>query len=257
MCQADCSRARPAATPTATDGLEDTGVSDDVARGEGGVAEPHDPRLRSAFRAWLEALAVDPEAATAAAMAYESLAPDGRDAWLDALATDAPAVDVPAIALYAPLLGVEADGERRVRIERALAAAPVTPNPPRTLRALQGVDASGETVAAIVVPVYLDFVELLVCRYRPDGGVSSARRGPLLRAADVWAGPSAIREVDETALREVPFAAVVDGLAHALVADRRQGRPPPEPLRTYDFLFALDPAEPWRLPADTATSVDR
>ncbi len=203
-----------------------------------------DPRLSSAFRAWLEALATDPEAATAAAMAYESLAPDGRDAWLDAIALEAPLLDVPALALYAPLLGVESDDTRRARINAALAAAPATPHPPRTLRALHGVLPSGEMVAAIVIPLYLDFVELLVCRYQPDVGVTSARRGPLLRSTEVWSGPGAIREIDGAALEEIPFAYVVEGLAHALVADRRQGRPPPEPLRTYDFLFTLDLGDP-------------
>jgi hypothetical protein len=99
-------------------------------------------------------------------------------------------------------------------------------------------------VAAIVIPLYLDFVEILVCRYEPDGGVSSARRGPLLRATEVWAGPTALREIDGATLEEQPFAHVVEGLAHALVADRRQGRPPPEPLRTYDFLFTLDLGDP-------------
>jgi hypothetical protein len=185
-----------------------------------------------------EALASDPEAATAAAMAYESLAPDGRDAWLDAIEAESPGLDVPALALYAPLLGVEPDDGRRARMQAALDAAPITPPPPRTIRALQGVFASGEVVAAIVIPLYLDFVELLVCRYQPDVGVTAARRGPLLRASDVW-GKDPLREIDGTALSEAPFAQVVEDLAHALVADLREGRPPPEPLRTYDFLFTV------------------
>jgi hypothetical protein len=211
---------------------------------EGTDTEGRDPRVASAFRAWLEALASDPEAATAASMAYESLGPDGRDAWLDAIALEAPLLDVPALALYAPLLGVEDDAPRRARIDAALAAAPATPNPPRTLRALQGQLPSGESIAAIVIPLYLDFVEILICRYQPDAGVVSARRGPLLRASDVFSGPTAVREIDGAALSEEPFAHVVEGLAHALVADRRQGRPPPEPLRTYDFLFTLDLGDP-------------
>ena len=219
-----------------------TGLGEDSRDDEGSLGP--DARLSSAFRAWLEALATDPEAATAAAMAYESLAPEGRDAWLDAIDAEAPKLDVPALALYAPLLGVENDEARRARIDAALAAAPATPNPPRTLRALHGVSASGESVAAIVIPLYLDFVELLVCRYHPDRGVTSARRGPLLRASEVWDGERAVREIDGTALSELPFAYVVEGLAHALVADRREGRPPPEPLRTYDFLFTLDLGDP-------------
>jgi hypothetical protein len=228
--------------------------------GEGGVdggeetaPATDDPRWGAAFRAWLEALATDPEAATAAAMAYESLAPNGRDAWLDAIAMEAPRLVVPQLALYAPLLGVETHGPRRARIDAALAAAPTTPMPPRTLRALLGQLPSGDTVAAIVIPLYLDFVELLVCRYDPDVGVTSARRGPLLRSADVWTGPTAVREIDGASLEEVPFAYVVEGLAHALVADGRQGRPPPEPLRTYDFLFTLDLNDPRGVSAAVAT----
>jgi hypothetical protein len=200
-----------------------------------------DIRLNGAFRAWLEALAIDPEAATAAAMAYESLEAEGRDAWLDAIEAEAPLIDlaVPVLALYAPLLGVEGDHARRARMEAAIAAAPVTPAPARTLRALMGTHTSGDTIAAIVIPLYLDFVELLVCRYQPDIGVVSARRGPLLRASEVWSGPTAVREIDGATLVEASCAHVIEGLAHALVADQRHGRPPPEPLRTYDFLFTL------------------
>ena len=42
----------------------------------------------------------------AAALAYESLPDEGRDAWLDALEVDAPGLGVPLVALYAPLLAV-------------------------------------------------------------------------------------------------------------------------------------------------------
>lgn len=230
-------------------------VSDERAREDAERPEAEgsaDLRVTAAFRAWLEALATDPDAATAASIAYESLGPEGRDAWLDAIAAEAPLLDVPALALYAPLLGVEGDGARRTRIEAALAEAPLLPPTPRKLRALHGVHASGDEVAAIVIPLYLDFVELLVCRYQPDVGVVSARRGPLLRASEVWSGASAVREIDGAALSEHPVAIVVEGLAHALVADRRHGRPPPEPLRTYDFLFTLDLGDPTGVSAAAA-----
>jgi hypothetical protein len=230
---------------TSKEGEEPPGEAEAARAAPPGEAfEAGDPRLSSAFRRWLEALATDPEAATAAAMAYESLGPEGRDAWLDAIASEGPKLDAPALALYAPLLGVETDALRRARIESALASAPATPNPPRTLRALHGTHVSGDDIAAIVIPLYLDFVELLVCRYQPDRGVTSARRGPLLRASDVFSGPRAVREIDGAELSELPIAYVVEGLAHALVADRREGRPPPEPLRTYDFLFTLDLGDP-------------
>jgi len=44
-----------------------------------------DPRTHAAWRTWLTALATNAEAATAAALAYQSLNDEGRDAWLDAL----------------------------------------------------------------------------------------------------------------------------------------------------------------------------
>jgi hypothetical protein len=214
-------------------------LSEDGRADDDGVDEPPDPRMTAAFRTWLLALATDPEAATAAAMAYESLAPDGRAAWLDAVEIEARDLDVPALALYAPLLGVEVDEPRRARMEAALAAAPKTPPPARTLRALHGQNPGGEMVAAFVIPLYLDFVELLVCRYQPDVGIASARRGPLLRADDVWGDARAVREIDGALLSEAPFAHVVEDVAHAVVADLREGRSPPEPLRSFDFLFAV------------------
>src|SRR5580692_12560826 len=76
---------------------------------------------QSAWRTWLSALATDADAAMAAALAYESLPPESRDAWLDALAHDRSMLDVPAVALYAPLLAVESDGGRRERIAVAIA----------------------------------------------------------------------------------------------------------------------------------------
>src|SRR5271170_133596 len=89
-----------------------------------GEREPDDDdRVRAAWRSWLSALSTDAEAAMAAALAYESLPEEGRDAWLDALEADAPSLGVPAVALYAPLLAVETDDDRRARIEASLTAS--------------------------------------------------------------------------------------------------------------------------------------
>src|SRR5687767_11685336 len=126
-----------------------------------------DPRAHNAWRTWLTALAHDPDAATAAALAYESLPTDGRDAWLDALDADAPAVGVPKVALYAPLLAVEQDDVRRERISRNVEGAARRSTPPRALVGSKGADR----VCMIVSPLYLDFVELLLCRYHPDEGM--------------------------------------------------------------------------------------
>jgi hypothetical protein len=47
---------------------------------------------------------------------------------------------------------------------------------------------------------------------------------------------------------EAPLSDVVEELAHAIVADRRQGRAAPEILGAYAHLFVPDlaPSEPWR-----------
>src|SRR5277367_5193373 len=139
-----------------------------------------DPRMRAAWRTWLSALATDAEAAMAAALAYESLPPEGRDAWLDALESDAPSLGVPAVALYAPLLAVESDDERRARIELSLAASgdPGRPSQPEP-RALLGVSSDGTHACVIAMPLYLDFVEILSCRYTPSGGFVTATHDPL------------------------------------------------------------------------------
>lgn len=202
----------------------------DDARFEG--VEPH---VQSAWRSWLSALANDAEAAMAAALAYESLPAEGRDAWLDALDLDAPEIGIPAVALYAPLLAVEGDEERRARITASLAASgedgrPSQPAP----RALLGVGADGMHACAIVAPLYLDFVEVLSCRYTPSGGVVTAAHDPLRHAADV----AALRTVEGVTVEPTPLRVVVEELAHAILADKRSQRESPAVLASFAHLFA-------------------
>lgn len=192
-----------------------------------------DPRAHAAWRTWLAALAHDADAATAAALAYESLPEDGRDAWLDALDADAPAVEVPKVALFAPLLAVETDDARRTRIARNVEGAAKRSTPPR---ALVGTAKDGERVCIIVSPLYLDFVELLLCRYHPDEGMREARHKWLAHKSEIAV---AAREIGLT-MAETPLPQVVEDLAHAVVADRRAGRAPPAALARYIDLFAPD-----------------
>src|SRR6185503_13764074 len=79
-----------------------------------------DPRLHRVWCAFLDRLATDAEAALAVAMAYRELDGLGRDVWISALEQDADRVSVPRIAVYAPLLAVEADQKRRQRLLSAL-----------------------------------------------------------------------------------------------------------------------------------------
>lgn len=191
-----------------------------------------DPRTHAAWRTWLAALAKDAAAATAAALAYESLPADARDAWLDALDADAPHVDVPRVALYAPLLAVEQDDARRDRISRNVTGAARRSTPPRAYVGTK----DGDRVAVVVSPLYLDFVELLFCRYDQDEGVRDARHDWLVHSSQVSviAGELAITLV------EAPLPHVVEEIAHAVVADRRAGRAAPPALVRYIDLFAPD-----------------
>ena len=191
-----------------------------------------DPRAHAAWRTWLAALAKDAEAATAAALAYQSLPGEGRDAWLDALEVDAPSVDVPKIALYAPLLAVEQDDDRRMRIARNVTGAAKRSTPPRALVGWQ----HGERVCLIVSPLYLDFVELLLCRYDEGVGIHEARHEWLVHESAVatWAHEAGV------IMAEAPLTQVVEELAHAVVADRRARREAPAALMRYIDLFAPD-----------------
>jgi hypothetical protein len=193
-------------------------------------------RAVGAWRSWLAALASDAEAALAAAMTYGALMPEARDAWLDALDRDRGLVDVPLVALYAPLLAVEADEQRRARISSAMGTLP---RGARGGRALRGRTASGDLVCAVATPLYLDFVELLVCRYDPERGVLSAHHEPFRNAAQVSSAvESSLEEV--IALAPAQLRDVIEELAHAVVADRREGKAPPEALARFSHLFGPD-----------------
>jgi hypothetical protein len=212
-----------------------TSESDERSPGEGAGQGDVEAHVQSAWRSWLSALATDAEAAMAAALAYESLPAEGRDAWLDALEVDAPSLGVPAVALYAPLLAVESDEDRRGRIELSLAVSgdqgrPSQPEP----RALLGVMPDGTHACIIAMPLYLDFVEILSCRYTPSGGFVTASHDPLRHAGDL----AALSHVDGVTAEPTPLRVVVEELAHAILADKRGHRQTPPALATFAHLFA-------------------
>lgn len=200
-----------------------------------------EPRMLAAWREWLAALATDADAALAAADLYAGLAPPARDAWLDALAEDGPGLNVPLLALYAPLLGVEMDEERRARMEVAVAMggdglnrhdieAPVA-------RAFAGMTSTGARVVALIKPAYLQFVRVLWCRFVPDEGIFWARQDSLL--ANVNA-PKSGDVVDGVVLDKTPMAPIVEELAHAILAHGRSGSELPSSLRDFADLFDTD-----------------
>jgi hypothetical protein len=198
------------------------------------AGETDDDRVRAAWRSWLSALATDAEAAMAAALAYESLPDEGRDAWLDALETDAPGLEVPLVALYAPLLAVESGPARRGRMESALAAdVEVGRAAGSQTRALRGVARDGTHACVIVAPLYLDFVQVLACRYTPAGGFVAVRHEPLRHAGEV----GGLRDVDGVMVEPTPLRVVVEELAHAILADKREQRTTPPALASFAHLF--------------------
>ena len=192
--------------------------------GPGGAGQSRD-----AWRAWLSALATDADAAMAAAMAYESLDAGARAAWLDALDEDVPRLGVPAIAAYAPLLAVERDDALRARMAAAIDLPVGALGGPRALAG----GAPNARVCVVAVPLYLSFFEVLVCRYSGDLGVASARREALRHERELagLASPDV--------LAPAPIADVIDELAHAVLADLREGRTAPADLAAFSHLFGV------------------
>jgi hypothetical protein len=192
-----------------------------------------DPRVRAAWRAWLSSLATDGEAAAAAATVYGELPGAARDAWLDALAEDVPLLKVPGVAVYGPLMAVERDPDRSARIRRdaGLTLGPIT----HVRRALLGTAQGGVRLAVLVIPLYLEFVRLLVCRFIKDGGFEWVKQDPFVAERDAPVNGSIIEGVQ---LYQSSTEAVVDELAHAVLAHRRLEHELPQLLRDCADLFS-------------------
>jgi hypothetical protein len=197
------------------------------------MAGPMVAPIRRAWRSWLAALAADAEAALAAALTYEALPGEVRDAWLDAVDAEAWSLDVPVIAFYGPLLGVESDPARIERMRAVVAADPASASAPSEPLAWMGVAASGVHACIVAFPLYLDYVREIVCRYTPEGGFVAAAHDPLRRAA----APLPLRDVEGVAVERTPLPLVVDELAHAVLAHKRRNEAPPPALQWFLDLF--------------------
>jgi hypothetical protein len=193
-----------------------------------------EPRILAAWREWLGALATDAEAAIAAAHVYGELGPEARDAWLDALHEDGPKLDVPRVAIYAPLLSVEADPARRERIEAAISDDPDGAILGGGIRALRGIAADGARLVALVSPLYLRFVRVLWCRFVSDEGFDWVRHDPILGEQDA---PRDGALVDGVRLEVTPLNPVIEELALAVLAQRRKGTDLPRSLHLFANLF--------------------
>src|SRR5690606_16564094 len=110
--------------------------------------------------------------------------------------------------------------------------------PPRALVGTRGDDR----VCLVVSSLYLDFVEILFCRYHPDVGIREAWHRWLVHVSAVSRHAAEVG----VAMADRPLPDVVEELAHAVVADRRGGRAAPLVLLRYIDLFAPDLAGPFR-----------
>lgn len=194
---------------------------------------PREARLVEAWREWLRALATDAEAALAAAIAYRELEGFAREQWLDALEQDIELLAVPKFAVYAPLLAVESDPDRRLRIHRAI--GPVESATPRVAaQGLIGLGRHGLRVAILISPLYLDFVQVLACGFRPDVGFEWVRHDPIVDRTRV---PQHGERIEGVLVEKTPLEPLIDDLAHAVLAHQRGGRELPEALRVFADLF--------------------
>jgi len=192
-------------------------------------SKPPGDRSLGAWRAWLKALATDPEAALSAALVYEELPIDARSAWLDALEADVPSMEIPKVAAYAPLLAVEEDPVLRARIEREMGAI----EGERIRRAFVGERTDGALVVVIASSLYLDFAELLITLLVPDARLLSVAHEPLVALSGLFDG----MEMDGVKLRVRPLDDAVELVAHAVVAMRRAGDDLPEGTARFADLF--------------------
>jgi hypothetical protein len=211
-----------------------SGVPADQTPRPGTDAAGLDSRFVAAWREWLGKLATDAEAALAAAMAYKELDGSARDTWINVLDQDAQRVSVPRIAVYAPLLAVESDPGRRARITQAIGPEDAAATPRSGARALYGVTVDGTRVASLITPLYLDFVQVLACGFRPTQGFLWVRHDPIV---DQHQTPRPGDVLEGAKLENTPLKAVVDELAVAVLAHQRRGRPLPEALRVFADLF--------------------
>ena len=108
----------------------------------------------------------------------------------------------------------------------------------------------------LVHPLYLDFVEILACTLDGDAGFADVQHNPLCRAKEAPNDGGVIRlgadgrpreanaeSDDDTVieLEEIPIELIIEELAHAIVAHRRNNDLTPPALSRFVDLFTPRP----------------
>ncbi len=215
------------------------------AQGELGSRRPvaqlelgFDQRSSAIFHQWLRSLATDAEAALAAAMSYREMSPSGRNHWLASLEKDLSAVDVPKVAVYAPLLAVEQDPERRRWLEASVAEEEDRTEIVASRVSLVASKNNGEKIFVVVCPLYLQFVQVLACAVK-DGCFTWVRHDPIVSTVGAPVAGDLIKGVQ---LEQVAFHLAMDELAAAILSHQRQGLPLPEAVfMLTDLLGGIGP----------------
>ena len=194
-------------------------------------------RRVQSWRTFLASLAHDAEAALAASHAYKQLDVKGRDAWLEHLEADIENINIPLVAVYAPLLAAENCEERRLQIFEKIGWSALSHTPRVAAYAVSGSLSDNRKLAIIVTPMYLNFVRALVCVFTPRESIEWARHDPLLDAEKT---PRAGTRFEGVRLESTPLKAVIDELAETVLAHSRNGQKIPEELSEFADLFGID-----------------
>ena len=198
----------------------------------------HDGRSTAVWRQWLSSMASDAEAALSAAIAYREMDGPGREQWLTSLEFDAPEVEVPKVALYAPLLAVEQDPERRSRLIFALGDDTEQPLTTTQHLALFGEARDSTRVYVVSTPLYLQFSQVLACGVK-RGIFEWVRHDPIVGPEGI---PHSGQDLEGVCLMKAPMKSVLDELASAVLSHQRSGRALPEALSVLgDLLGPLGP----------------
>lgn len=170
---------------------------------------------------WLGSLTTNADAALACALTYESMSPSARERLIRALEEDAPSLAVSRMAVVAPFLAVEQDPARRARLGAVAGADTSQGGRPRLAWRGQG------SWVVIAQPLYSGFVHAFLCDVDEARGIRAVFYEPFLHETAVLDTLSA-RVPEVASFRACDPRGVIDELAHAILAARRDGSPLPE-----------------------------
>jgi hypothetical protein len=90
-------------------------------------------------------------------------------------------------------------------------------------------------VAAIIMPLYLDFVQVFACAYLPGRRFEWVRHDPIVLSQQA---PHVGGALEGAVLEKKPLKAVIDDLALTVLGHRRSGLELPSALEVLSELFA-------------------